>query len=134
MSRFLLDTDILSSLIDDRGQSPVLRRIAEIGDDHVCTSVIVAAEIRYGVAKRASAKLAESAERVLGALPILAFESPAAIVYGDIRSDLERRGMMIGANDLLIAAQCLSLDLVLVTNNSREFQRVVGLRLEDWLA
>ncbi|KQT78762.1 type II toxin-antitoxin system VapC family toxin [Methylobacterium sp. Leaf466] len=133
MSRFLLDTNIMSSLINDRGQSPVLRRIAQAGDDRVCTSVIVAAEIRYGVAKRASIKLAESAERILGALPVLAFEPPAAKTYGDIRSDLERRGLMIGANDLLIAAQCLSLDLVLVTNNRREFERVRDLKIEDWL-
>ena len=134
MSRFLLDTNILSSLIKERGRSPVLARAAEVGQDRLCTSIIVAAEIRYGVAKKASPRLAEWADRVLLTLDILPFDHPAEIAYASIRLDLERRGSPIGGNDLLIAAQCRAHDLTLVTNNRREFDRVAGLRIEDWLA
>ncbi len=134
MSRFLLDTNILSSLIKERGRSPVLTRVADVGQDRVCTSIIVAAEIRYGVAKKASPRLAEWADRVLLTLDVLPFDHPSEIAYASIRLDLERRGLPIGANDLLIAAQCLAHDLTMVTNNRREFDRVENLRIEDWLA
>ena len=76
----------------------------------------------------------DAADRVLTRLAILPVELPVDDVYGAVRWDLERRGLMIGPNDLLIAAQCLSLDLILVTNNTREFARVAGLTVEDWLA
>ena len=134
MSRFLLDTNILSSLIKERGRSPVLARVGEVGQDRLCTSIIVAAEIRYGVAKKASPRLAEWADRVLLTLDILPFDDPSEIAYASIRLDLERRGSPIGANDLLIAAQCLAHDLTLVTNNRRAFDRVENLRVADWLA
>lgn len=133
MSRYLLDTNIVSSLIHRRGDSPVLNRVAELGQHRLCTSIIVAAEIRYGVARKSSARLADSADRVLRALEILAFDHPAEIAYATLRLDLELRGLPIGANDLLIAAQCLAHDLTLVTNNRREFDRATGLRIEDWL-
>lgn len=134
MRRYLLDTNIVSQLITDRGKSQVLKRIAEIGEDNICTSIVVAAEIRYGVAKKGSARLRDAADRVLTRLAILPVELPVDDAYGAVRWDLERRGLMIGPNDLLIAAQCLSLDLILVTNNTREFADVAGLTVEDWLA
>ena len=133
MSRVLLDTNHVSSLINDRGASLVLGRLTALGPEEVCTSIVVAAEIRYGVARKASPRLAESAERVLGLLAVLPFDRPADVAYGTIRADLERTGRMIGANDLLIAAQCLSGGLTLVTDDVREFERVAGLRLENWL-
>ena len=133
MSRYLLDTNHVSSLIDDRGASPVLARVADIGGNRVCTSIVVAAEIRYGVACKASSRLAEAAERVLGLLEVLPFDHLADVAYGTIRADLERHGLTIGANDLLIAAQCLSVGFTLATDNTREFERVAGLRLENWL-
>jgi tRNA(fMet)-specific endonuclease VapC len=71
---------------------------------------------------------------MLGTIDILAFETPAEIAYGTLRANLELRGLIIGPNDLLIAAQCLALGLTLVTNNTREFARVEGLRIEDWSA
>lgn len=134
MSRFLLDTNILSSLITGRGRDAILARIGAIGQEHICTSIIVAAEIRYGARRRGAPRLTASVEKVLGTIDVLAFEHPAEIAYGTLRADLERRGLTIGPNDLLIAAQCLALDVTLVTNNIREFARVEGLRIEDWSA
>jgi tRNA(fMet)-specific endonuclease VapC len=130
--RFLLDTNILSDLVrHPKGQ--VARRIAEIGEEQICTSIIVAAELRYGAVKRAAPRLSEQLEAVLGAIDVLAFESPADVIYGDVRADLERSGQPIGANDLLIAAQALALGHTVVTDNEREFSRVDNLLLENWL-
>lgn len=134
MNRFLLDTNILSSLVNERGRSFVLARIAQVGSKRVCTSIIVAAEIRYGAARKTSQRLTDSVERVLGLVDILPFGRPAEIAYGTLRAGLERRGLTIGPNDLLIVAQCLALGFTLVTNNTREFARVEGLRIEDWSA
>ena len=95
--------------------------------------IIVAAELRYGATKKNSPRLTAQLEAVLGALEVLALEAPADIRYGRIRASLERMGRPIGANDLLIAAHALSLDFTLVTDNEREFSRVDGLRIENWL-
>jgi len=130
--RYLLDTNIVSALVrDPRG--PVTRRVAEVGEANVCTRVIVAAELRYGGAKRGSARLSGQLEAVLGALAVLPFEPPADAVYGRLRAQLERAGQPIGGNDLLIAAQAVALGCVLVSDNQREFDRVEGLILENWL-
>ena len=101
--------------------------------DQVCTSIIVAAELRYGVEKKGHAALTERVEQLLAVLPILALDQDADRYYGRLRADLERHGQLIGANDMLIAAQALSLDAVLITDNVREFQRVARLRIENWL-
>jgi tRNA(fMet)-specific endonuclease VapC len=132
VTRYLLDTNIVSDLIRNP-QGKVAIRLAEIGEDKVSTSIIVAAELRYGAAKRSSARLTAQMEIVLGALKILPFESPSEIVYGDLRSRLETRGTPIGANDLLIAAHAMALGHTLVTDNEREFSRIEGLPLENWL-
>ena len=130
--RFLLDTNIVSDLVrDPRGR--VSRRIARAGEQNVCTSIIVVAEMRYGIAKRGSRRLLAQLERILQRLEILPLESPTDIVYGGLRAQLEREGRLIGPNDLLIAAQCLAIDRTLVTANEREFSRVPGLRIENWL-
>lgn len=130
--RFLLDTNIVSDLVrSPRGR--VAARIAAIGEEHVCTSIIVAAELRYGAAKRASPRLSAQLEAVLGALDVLAFEPPADAAYGELRAHLERTGKPIGANDLLIAAQALALRHTLVTDNEREFSRIEDLPVENWL-
>ena len=129
---FLLDTNIVSDLVrSPRGR--IAGRIAEIGEGRVCTSIIVAAELRYGAVKRASPRLSAQLEAVLGALDVLAFEWPADTVYGELRAGLERTGKPIGANDLLIAAQALALRHTLVTDNEREFSRIEGLPVENWL-
>jgi tRNA(fMet)-specific endonuclease VapC len=130
--RFLLDTNIVSDIVrHPRGK--IANRISEVGEGDVCTSIIVAAELRYGATKKNSPRLTAQLEAVLGALVVLALEAPAELRYGKIRASLERKGRPIGANDLLIAAHAQSLDLTLVTDNEREFSRVDGLRIENWL-
>ncbi len=99
----------------------------------MATSIIVAAELRYGAAKRQSPRLTAQIEAILGALAAEPFDSPADRVYGELRADLERSGRLIGAHDLLIAAQALALGRVLVTDNEREFARVPNLDIENWL-
>lgn len=130
--RYLLDTNIVSQLIrDPRGR--VAEHIGEVGEAQVRTSIVVAAEQRYGAVKRGSPRLTAQVEAVLGALEVAAFEAPADAVYGRIRAELERRGTPIGGNDLLIAAQAIALGDVLVTDNATEFGRVEGLVNENWL-
>jgi tRNA(fMet)-specific endonuclease VapC len=130
--RYLLDTNILSHLVR-QPQGPVATRIASVGEEKVFTSIIVACELRYGAAKRASARLTRQVETVLAALEILPFEADADRHYAAIRTALERRGTPIGANDMLIAAHARALDAVCVTDNTSEFKRVPALKVENWL-
>jgi tRNA(fMet)-specific endonuclease VapC len=131
-ARFLLDTNIVSDLIRNP-QGRAAAKIAEVGEDAVATSIIVAAELRYGATKKASARLATQLEAVLNAIEVIAFEAPADTSYGAARVAVEAAGTPIGANDLLIAAQALALDMIVVTDNEREFRRVDGLKVENWL-
>ena len=105
MSRYLLDTNIVSDLVRNP-QGRVAQRIGAVGEAQICTSVIVAAELRYGAAKRGSPRLT---------------------------AQLEQAGQPIGGNDLLIAAQALALGLTMVTDNEREFGRIGELACENWL-
>jgi len=130
--RYLLDTNILSDLIRNP-QGRIATQIARVGEGAVCTSIIVAAELRYGAAKKASARLTEQVETVLGALDVLPLDQPIDRVYGERRAQLETVGRMIGGNDLLIASQAISLGCTVVTDNEREFSQVSGLSLENWL-
>ena len=130
--RYLLDTNTVSDLIRNP-DGRVTGRIREVGEEEVCTSIIVAAELRYGAAKKASSRLLLKLEAILDALPVLPFEPPADRTYGLVRARLEREGQPVGGNDLLIGAQARSLDLTLVTDNEREFGRIEGLRCENWL-
>lgn len=132
MYRYLPDTNIVSELVR-RPQGSVADRIASVGEDTVCTSIIVSAELRYGAAKSGSARLQNNLEAVLAALAELRLESPADRHYATLRNHLQRRGTPIGPNDMLIAAHALALDLTLVTGNIGEFSRVPGLRVENWL-
>ena len=130
--RYLLDTNIVSDLVrNPRG--PVARRIRQVGEPQVCTSIIVAAELRYGAEKRGSLRLTAQLEAVLGALDVLPFEAPADAAYGLLRARLEQVGQPIGGNDLLIAAQVIALGYTLVTDNEREFARIDELPSENWL-
>lgn len=131
-ARFLLDTNIVSDLVRNP-QGRTAFKIAELGEDTVATSIIVAAELRYGAAKKGSQRLASQLETILTALEVIPFEAPADAAYGAARLALETTGRPIGANDLLIAVHAIALDMVLVTNNEREFRRVEGLRVENWL-
>ena len=130
---YLLDTNIVSDLVH-RPKGLIRDCIAACGDDQVCTSIIVAAELRFGAAKKGSARLTAQLETVLGSMEILPFEDPADRVYGEIRQALERVGTPIGANDLLIAAHAATYSLTLVTANEGEFRRVPGLVVENWLS
>lgn len=133
--QYLLDTNILSDLLKNP-QGKVAARISSLpaGErDSLSSSIVVAAELRYGVAKSGSPILAVRVDQLLNAIQILPLESETDRHYGRIRVELEKAGTPIGGNDLLIAAQVLALDAVLVTDNIREFKRVKGLRVENWL-
>jgi tRNA(fMet)-specific endonuclease VapC len=131
--RYLLDTNIVSDLVR-RPQGRVAEHIREIGEARVCTSVIVAAELRYGAVQMGSQRLTAQLDAVLEALDILPFETPADAVYGAIRARPEQAGQPIGANDLLIAAHALAAGCALVTDNESEFGRIEGLPRENWLS
>ncbi|HVY33971.1 MAG TPA: type II toxin-antitoxin system VapC family toxin [Caulobacteraceae bacterium] len=132
MTRFLLDTNILSDLVRNP-QGRVAGRIAQVGEAAICTSIIVAAELRFGAAKKGSLRLTEQLERILSAIDIQPFEAPADAAYAQLRVQLEAAGTPVGGNDMLIAAQALATGCTVVTRNEREFQRVRGLQIENWL-
>lgn len=129
---FLLDTNIVLSLIRDP-HGRIVQKIRAVGEINVCTSIIVAAELRFGAAKRNSPRLTEQVDAVLGVIETVPFESPADEFCASIRTQLEMAGTPIGGNDLIIAAQTLALDLTLITDNDQEFSRVNKLRVENWL-
>ncbi len=130
--RYLLDTNIVSDLVRNP-QGRIAQHIRKIGEAQVCTSIIVAAELRYGAAKKQSARLTAQLQAVLGALEVLPLEAPADTTYGALRARLEKAGRPIGANDLLIAAQALTLGYTIVTDNEKEFAQVKDLPRENWL-
>jgi tRNA(fMet)-specific endonuclease VapC len=129
---YLLDTNILSDLVRNPG-GVVATRISRAGEDSVCTSIVVAAELRYGALKSTSERLSKRVDLILSALEILPLETPADREYAALRHHLSRQGTPIGPNDLLIAAHALAQDLTVVTGNVREFSRVPGLKVENWL-
>jgi tRNA(fMet)-specific endonuclease VapC len=128
----MLDTNIVSDLVRNP-HGPVTRHIVKVGAEAVCVSIITAAELRYGSARKGSAKLLANVEAILGSIQVLAFDVPADAEYGGIRTELEAEGKPIGPNDLLIAAHANSLGAVLVTANTGQFSRVRGLQVENWL-
>src|ERR1051326_2957072 len=130
--RYLLDANILSDLRQCPG-GRVADKIGQSGDDQVGTSIIVVAELRYGIAKIRSRRLTAQFAAILGGIEVFGFDAPADAIYGTLRAELERSGLPIGANDLLIAAPALALRLTLVTGNERELSRVPNLRVENWL-
>jgi tRNA(fMet)-specific endonuclease VapC len=130
--RYLLDTNILSHLVKEPA-GIVARQIATVGEVMVCTSLIVACELRFGAAKKGSARLSAQVEAILSALEIMALEEPLDRHYAEIRTHLHLIGQPIGHNDLLIAAHARSLGLIMVTHNEREFSKVPGLSVENWL-
>ena len=129
--RFLLDTNIVSALLRDP-QGSIARKIEGVGEDAICTSIIVAAELRFGAKKRGLEELTRRVNAVLNALAILPFVSPADDIYATTRAHLEEKGTTIGPNDLLIAASAIAQNCILVTKNTREFSRVPGLAIIDW--
>lgn len=133
MTRYMLDTNIISDLIRNP-QGKAVRRIAKVGEVNICTSIIVASELRYGCAKSGSKRLLKAVEDLLGEIPVLPFDVPADGEYGVIRAELEAAGRPIGGNDLLIAAHAHATHATIVTANVSEFGRIRGLKVENWLA
>jgi tRNA(fMet)-specific endonuclease VapC len=129
---YLLDTNIVSDLIRHLAGA-VFQKLSDVGEASVCTSIVVACELSFGVQKSGSARLKQKLEQVLKVLPLISLEHPIEKYYAEIRTHLEQSGTPIGPNDMLIAAQALMLDLTVVTANVREFSRVPGLKNENWL-
>jgi tRNA(fMet)-specific endonuclease VapC len=132
LSGYLLDTNIISDLIRNPSGNAA-RHIEKVEAKDIFTSIIVAAELRYGCAKKGSPKLSEKVENLLSTIPVLPLETPVDTEYVRIRAELEATGQTIGMNDLLIAAQAYTLGVTLVTDNLREFSRIRGLKVENWL-
>jgi len=133
LTRYMLDTNIISDLIRNP-QGKAAKRIARTGEDNICTSIIVAAELRYGCAKSGSKRLLKAVEDLLGEINVLPFDVPADAEYGGIRVALEAAGKPIVGNDLLIAAHACANGATIVTANTDEFKRIRGLKVENWLA
>ena len=130
--RYMLDTNVISDMVRNP-DGAAARRVVEVGDDALCTSAVVASELRYGLRKKGAVALARRVEAVLQEIVIVPYDAPVSFAYAQTRSTLETKGHPIGATDLFIAAHALSLDLTLVTANVREFSRVEGLKVENWL-
>lgn len=132
MIRYLLDTNVVSDLVRNPG-GRVRDALGTVDGGAAYTSIIVAGELKFGAVKKGSAQLGKRVELILSQLPIAELRPPVDDVYADLRADLERRGSPIGDPDLWIAAQTLHDGSVLVTDNVREFGRVPGLKIENWL-
>jgi tRNA(fMet)-specific endonuclease VapC len=128
----MLDTSIVSEMIRNPAGRAAQR--ARAAGDSVHVSVIVAAELRYGCAKKGSPQLLRRVEAFLSEVPVLPFEVPADSEYGVIRAELEAAGCPFGLNDLLIAAHARAVGATLVTANVGEFRRIRGLNVENWIA
>jgi tRNA(fMet)-specific endonuclease VapC len=132
MPVFMLDTDI-SSYIMKRSEAAVLTRLQQVAVSDTCISVITKSELMYGVEVSPRRQQDQAAlDAYLRYVEVLEYPEDAAVHYAQIRADLKRQGTMIGANDLFIAAHARCLGMILVTNNTREFGRVEGLRIENW--
>ncbi|HEU4628632.1 MAG TPA: PIN domain-containing protein [Gemmatimonadaceae bacterium] len=131
--RFLLDTDTVSDLVRNPG-GQVARLLARHGEDMVCTSVVVAAEPRFGARKRGSPRLERQLEAVLRVLDVLPLESPADDPYAELRLALAQAGTPIGPNDVRLAAHALALDLTLVSGHGRGLTRAPAPRVANWMA
>jgi len=129
---WMLDTNILSDLIrNPRGK--LVQRLSSIDPDAICTSIVVACELRFGAKRKGSKTLTNRVEQLLDTLTILSLDEPADKHYADLRALLEQAGTPIGNHDLFIAAHARSRNMTLVTHNMREFERVPGLLVQDWL-
>lgn len=128
----MLDTNVLTDLAH-RPDGNAARQMERVGLRNTVISIVVASEVRFGLAKRSSERLRERMLRMLARIKTLPFESPADEHYAEIRNSLEVIGRPIGSNDLFIAAHARSRGMTLVTANIREFSRVPGLSIENWL-
>ena len=130
--KYLLDTNICIYLINERPRK-VLTHFKRHSLGDIGISSITASELAFGVAKSASSKNSAALEAFLLPLNVVDYDAGAAMIYGDIRATLEKQGKTIGPLDMLIAATALSRQLILVTNNEKEFRRISKLKVENWL-
>lgn len=130
---FLLDTNIISDLVRNP-HGPVFEQIKKVGEKTICTSIVVAAELRYGIRKKGSDRLSRQVEAVLSHIDILSLKPPADEYYSRLRCFLEKAGTPIGPNDMIIAAHAMALDLILISANIGEFSRIPNLKTDNWLA
>jgi tRNA(fMet)-specific endonuclease VapC len=126
----MLDTNIISDLIKNP-HDKAAKQIASHGEQNICTSILVAAELRYECAKNGSARLLKAVEDLLAEIDTLPFDVPADVEYGRIRAELEAAGKPIGGNDLLIGAHACATGATIVTANASEFKRIRGLKVEN---
>ncbi|HEX5458746.1 MAG TPA: type II toxin-antitoxin system VapC family toxin [Steroidobacteraceae bacterium] len=133
MSLYLLDTNILTDLIK-HPDGRVRKRIAEVGEENLCTSIVVACELRFGARKKNAPALTKRIEQLLQTIEVLPLAEDVDRTYAEVRTALEKKGRSIGANDLLIGAHALNERCVLVTHNGSELGHIAGLKIEDWLA
>ena len=129
---YLLDTNIISEALRNPF-GPLQNRVANFDEGLIATSAIVASEMRYGARKKGSARLIERVEDILVRVEVLPYDELASHHFADIRAGLEKQGRQIGWGDYFIAAHARSLNLTLVTDNIREFSRVGGLKIENWI-
>jgi tRNA(fMet)-specific endonuclease VapC len=129
---YLLDTNILSDLIRSP-EGAVATKIRAVGAQSIRASIVTAAELRFGARKKGSRRLEQRVDELFDVVEVVPLSAPVDRVYGDIRAQLEKAGTPISGNDMLIAAQALMLGDIVVTNNEREFRRVPGLKVENWL-
>ncbi|MDE2162816.1 MAG: type II toxin-antitoxin system VapC family toxin [Alphaproteobacteria bacterium] len=132
MMLYMLDTNVVSAIMHDP-YGPAATRLQQTSLDERAMSIIVAAELRFGIAKRSSKVLAGRLEALIAEIPIVPFRAPADEIYAELRARLEKQGTPAGANDMLIAAHALALGATLVTDNEREFARIKSLKVENWL-
>ena len=129
---YLLDTNILSDLIRFP-EGKVAAKIRVVGTQAIRTSIVTAAEMRFGAQRKGSRRLEQRLDQLFKVVKVVPLLEPVDRMYGDIRARLEKAGTLISGNDMLIAAQALVLGDIVVTNNEREFRRVSGLQVENWL-
>lgn len=129
---YLLDTNICIYIINERS-AQVLQRVIQAGRESLAISTVTVAELAFGAAKSTRPDSRAKLENFLSKFPIVDWDQDAAWIYGNVRKALEIKGQRIGERDLLLACQALALDATMVTNNTREFERVEGLKMENWV-
>lgn len=129
---YLLDTNMCIYIINEK-PAQVLQRLIQTGRESLAISTVTVAELAFGIAKSTRADSRVKLKNFLSKFPILDWDQEAAWVYGNVRKALEAKGQRIGERDLLLACQALALGAIMVTNNTREFERIDGLKLENWV-
>ena len=127
---YMLDTDMVSLVV--RRNPSVIQNLIKHEEDEICISAITYAEIYYGLVKKGSDRLFSEVTEILGKISIIDFDNTQSELYGKIRAEQEKTGMILGSMDMFIAAAAMSQDAILVSHNTRHFSRVKGLKIEDW--